>query len=109
MRSPDAAWVSDERWKTVKEEQKEKFLPVVPDFIVEVRSESDKLKDLKEKMDEWIENGVRLGWLIDYKGKRAYIYRPNQPIEVLGGLDQILSGEHVLEDFEFDLNLLRIP
>lgn len=109
MRSPDGSWVSDERWNTLKDKQKEKFLPIVPDFVVEVRSQSDQLKNLKEKMEEWIDNGVRLAWLIDYQGNQAFIYRPNHSVELLEGLNQTLSGENVMKGFEFDLNLLRMP
>lgn len=109
MRSPDACWISEARWATVSEAQKKKFPDVVPDFIVEIRSSSDSLKAAKEKMGEWIENGVRLAWLIDFQGKCVHIYREDGSIEIVKGLDKKLSGETVMEGFEFDLGLLRIP
>lgn len=67
MRSPDACWVSEERWSVLTEQQKQKFPPVVPDFIVEIRSETDALKAVQAKMQEWVKNGVRLAWLLDSK------------------------------------------
>ncbi len=109
MRSPDACWVSEERWGTVSEEQKKKFPNVVPDFVIEIRSSSDTLKATKEKMEEWMENGVRLAWLIDFHGKRVFIYREDGSIEIIKGLDKTLNGETVMEGFEFDLAQLRIP
>lgn len=109
MRSPDGCWISPQRWSKITDEQKEKFLPIVPDFIVEVRSKTDSLKSLKAKMQEWIENGVRLGWLIDIKGKQAFIYRQNGSIEIVEGLNQKLTGEDVMPSFEFDLTLMKVP
>jgi len=109
MRSPDGCWISDERWSTVSDEQKEKFLPIVPDFVAEIRSATDNLKPLQEKMQEWIENGVRLAWLIDVKGKQAFIYRKDGSIEILKGLNQKLTGENIMPKFEFDLSLIKIP
>jgi len=75
--------------------------------IAEVRSKSDRLNALKDKMLEWIENGVRLAWLIDPKTETTYIYRENGSIEVLEGFDRTLTGEDIMEGFEFDLNLLK--
>ena len=109
MRSPDGCWVSNERWQTVPEESKTRFLPVVPNFIVEVRSPSDSLKPLQTKMLEWLENGVELGWLIDIQNKQTYIYRLNQSIELVEGLDKVLNGENILKGFEFDLSQLKMP
>jgi Uma2 family endonuclease len=108
-RSPDACWMSDERWATVEEEQKRRFIPVVPDFIVEVKSSSDSLKQLKEKMEEWIENGARLAWLIDTKNKQIYIYRENGSIDIREGFDQVVNGEEVMPGFEVDLRQMRLP
>lgn len=106
IRSPDASWTSQERLGILTEKQKDEFLPIVPDFIIEVRSKSDGLKQLKDKMEEWIENGVRLGWLIDPKSKTTYIYRENGTSEIVKGFDKKLSGEDVAVGFEFDLSLL---
>lgn len=105
-RSPDASWTSQERWNKLTDEEKDRFLPVVPDFVIEVRSKSDGLKQLKDKMEEWLENGVRLAWLIDPKNKTTYIYRANGTSDIVEGFDKKLSGEDVAVGFEFDLSLL---
>ncbi|MEZ4776264.1 MAG: Uma2 family endonuclease [Bacteroidia bacterium] len=109
MRAPDASWISPERWNTLSSAEKSKFLAVVPDFVVEVRSPSDNIHTLGEKMLEWIENGVRLAWLIDPQAKRAFIYREDGSVDTVEGFDQKLSGENVLEEFVFDLSQLQIP
>ena len=109
MRSPDACWISDARWATVTTEQKKKFPPVTPDFVVEIRSASDSLKVLKAKMLEWVDNGVQLGWLIDIQNKQALIYRADGSIDVVEGFDQKLNGEQVMRGFEFDLGQLSMP
>jgi Uma2 family endonuclease len=106
-RSPDAAWVKMERWNALTPEQREKFLPLCPDFVVELRSPSDSLTELREKMQEYIENGARLGWLIDRKNKRVEIYRPNQEVEILEN-PATLSGEDVLPNFVLDLNAILL-
>ncbi len=100
--APDAAWTSNERLAKFTEKEKEKFLPLCPDFVIELRSASDNVKELQEKMVEYIENGARLGWLIDPKNKRVHIYRANGEIEVLENPDKV-SGENILENFELDL------
>lgn len=101
-RSPDVAWVSRDRWDALTLEQKRKFPPLCPDFVIELRSESDSLQTLQAKMQEYIENGARLGWLIDPKNQRVEIYRPGQPVEVLQN-PATLSGEEVLPGFVLDL------
>jgi Uma2 family endonuclease len=101
-RSPDAAWVSRDRWDALTPEQKRKFPPLCPDFVIELRSESDSLQTLQAKMQEYIENGARLGWLIDPKNQQVEIYRPGQPTEVLQN-PATLSGEDVLTGFVLDL------
>lgn len=101
-RSPDAAWVTQKRWDSLTCEQQEDFAPLCPDFVVELRSGSDSLKPLQEKMQEYIDNGTRLGFLIDRKNKRVEIYKPNVEVEVLNHPDQI-SGEDVLPGFVLDL------
>ena len=101
-RSPDASWVSRERIDALNPDPA-KFLPMAPDFAVELRSANDDLKTLQKKMQEYIDNGVRLGWLIDPQNQRVEIYRPGKDIEVL--LSPIsLSGEDVLPGFVLDLN-----
>ena len=101
-RSPDASWILKERLENFSAKQLQKFLPLCPDFVLELSSPTDSLKDLQEKMDEYIENGARLGWLLDSKNKRILIYRPNEEIELLKNPETI-SGAPVLEGFELDL------
>jgi len=108
-RSPDACWVSNERWSTLSAKEKQKFSPVVPDFVIEIRSRTDTLKKLQAKMQEWLDNGVRLAWLIDPKKQQVTIYRKNIEPEIMEGFEHILSGEDVMPGFEFDLKLLKIP
>ncbi|MGD2181412.1 Uma2 family endonuclease [Lusitaniella coriacea] len=105
IRSPDASWVSQERWDALTPEQKRTFANICPDFVVELRSQSDTLKSLQEKMEEYIENGARLGWLLDPFKKRVEISRPGQPVKILNNPAQ-LSGEEILPGFV--LNLKRI-
>jgi Uma2 family endonuclease len=104
-RSPDASWVRLDRWNALTEEQKDSFIPLAPDFAVELRSKTDVLKTVQAKMREYIDNGVRLGWLIDPKSRRVEIYRPGQEVEVLES-PVSLSGEDVLPGFALDLSPL---
>ena len=104
-RAPDASWVSRERWQELTQQQKGTFANICPDFVVELRSGSDTLKSLQEKMREYIANGARLGWLIDPQNRRVEIYRPGTSVEVLENPEE-LSGEEVLPGFV--LNLRRI-
>ncbi len=104
-RSPDASWVSRERWQTLTPEQKGTFANICPDFVVELRSSSDTLKSLQDKMREYIDNGALLGWLIDPQHRRVEIYRPGFDVEVLENPAE-LSGEEVLPGFV--LNLRRV-
>lgn len=101
-RSPDASWVKIERWNALTPEQQEKFAPICPDFVVELRSRTDSLKELQDKMQEYIENGAQLGWLIDRKNKRVEIYRPGKDVEILDN-PASLSGENILPGFVLDL------
>jgi Uma2 family endonuclease len=101
-RSPDASWVKMERWDALSAAQKKKFLPLCPDFAVELVSESDELKDTQEKMHEYIANGLRLGWLINPKNQQVEIYYPNQEVKILQS-PATLSGEDVLPGFVLDL------
>jgi Uma2 family endonuclease len=104
VRSPDASWVSDERWEALSEsQQKEEFSPLAPDFVVELRSSSDSLKKLREKMQEYIDNGARLGWLIDSTTQQVEIYRPGREAEVWKSSTS-LSGEDVLPGFILNLS-----
>lgn len=103
-RSPDASWIKLERWNALSLEQQQKFAPICPDFVVELRSPSDNLQPLQEKMQEYMrEPGIQLGWLIDRKHHKVYIYRPDQPEECL---DQptTISGDPVLPGFILDMS-----
>jgi len=105
-RSPDASWVQRERWESLSLEQREKFLPLCPDFVVELRSASDRLKSLQDKMQEYRENGAKLGWLIDPQNKRVEISRPDQEeVEIIEN-PTTLSGENVLPGFILDLTVI---
>lgn len=106
VRSPDAAWVALVRWDKLTSEEQEKFPPLCPDFVAEIMSPSDLLKDAQEKMSEWMENGCQLAWLFQPSEQHAWIYRAGQPIEVVEGFSITLSGEEVLTGFAFDLSLL---
>ncbi|MDJ0617442.1 MAG: Uma2 family endonuclease [Calothrix sp. MO_192.B10] len=104
-RSPDASWITIERWEALTQEQRRKFLPLCPDFVVELCSPSDSLGKTQEKMREYIANGTRLGWLIDPKTKRVEIYRPGRDVEVLDN-PATLSGENILPGFVLDLSTI---
>lgn len=107
-KSPDASWISAEKLAALPPEERKKFAAIVPDFIIEIRSDSDKLGKLKRKMEQtWIGNGVRLGWLIDPVKQKAYIYRQDGSVEVIQGFDGKLNGEDVLPGFELDLSMLK--
>jgi len=103
-KSPDASWIKLERWNALSPEQKQKFAPICPDFVVELRSASDNLKPLQEKMQEYMrEPGVQLGWLIDRKNRRVYIYRPGLPEECLEN-PATVSGDPVLPGFVLNMS-----
>jgi len=102
-RSPDGSWIQLERWQQLTPEAREKFPPICPDFVIELRSKTDSLTTLQNKMKEYQQNGVKLGWLIDPIQKKVEIYRLNQPVEILQNPDQ-LSGEDILKGFILDLN-----
>ncbi|HEX8566951.1 MAG TPA: Uma2 family endonuclease [Pyrinomonadaceae bacterium] len=102
MRSPDVSWVRYERWNALPKEKRRKFAKIAPDFVIELRSETDRLKDLQKKMREYIENGVQLGWLIDPQNKRVHIYRPKTETKVLENPKEV-SGEPLLKGFVLNL------
>ena len=101
-RSPDASWVQQARWEALTPKQREGFIPLCPDFVVELRSKTDSLKTLQAKMMEYRSNGAQLGWLIDPKNKRVEIYRAGQEVEILEQ-PSTLSGEDVLPGFTLTL------
>ncbi len=103
IRSPDASWLKLERWEALTPQQKQKFLPLCPDFVVELLSPTDSLKQTRLKMQEYIANGARLGWLIDTKTRRVEIYRPDRTVELLEN-PVTLSGEDVLPGFVLDIS-----
>lgn len=110
-RAPDAAWISDLRLTELTSEEEEAgFIPVVPDFVVEVRSSSDRIAKVKEKMqDVWMKNGVRLGWVIDPYNETVFIYRENhEPEEVHGFTGKKLTGEAVMPGLEVPLDKLKL-
>ena len=103
VRSPDLSWVRKERWDALPAKQRKKFAPLCPDFVTENRSETDSLKSLQEKMEEYLANGAQLGWLFDPKDKKVYVYRPQADVEILDN-PQTLYGEPLLHGF-----VLNVP
>ena len=103
-RSPDVAWITNERWENLTLEEQEKFAPICPDFVIELRSRTDSLNQLQEKMKEYIDSGLKLGWLIDPINQQVEIYRHNQDVEIIK-LPTILSGENILPNFQLELPL----
>lgn len=104
-RSPDVSWVQRERWEALTPEQQETFPPLCPDFVLELRSKTDSLKQLQGKMQEYLDNGASLGWLIDIQGQTVEIYRPGEDVEQRIKPDS-LDGETVLPGFTLSLGYL---
>jgi len=104
-RSPDLAWVKNKRLNALSREEKKKFPPLCPDFVVKLRSPSDSLVNLQNKMKEYIKNGAALGWLIDPLEKKVHVYRPDAEIEVLDNPKQV-SGEPLLKEFALNVKKL---
>jgi Uma2 family endonuclease len=104
-RSPDVAWIKKDRWDALTPEQQEKFPPIAPDFVLELMSPSDDLKDTQAKMQEYIDNQVKLGWLINPPARQVEIYRQGQPVEILDAPTE-LSGEDILPGFILDLQIV---
>ncbi|MBW4532677.1 MAG: Uma2 family endonuclease [Pleurocapsa minor HA4230-MV1] len=105
-RSPDVSWIRLERWNQLSQVQQDGFPPISPDFVIELVSPSDlknqRYEDLQAKMQEYLDNGVQLGWLIEPSAKTVEIYRSRQPVEILNN-PQSLSGEDILPGFTLDL------
>ena len=101
-RSPDASWVKSEKWDNLSETQQDSFAPICPDFVVELRSKSDRLQFLRNKMTEYIANGASLGWLIDPFNRQVYVYRPNEEVVTLINPESV-SGDPLLPGFKLDL------
>lgn len=107
-RMADAAWVSLEKHQKLSTWQRKKFAHIVPDFIIEVRSPSDDLKDLKSKItDVWLANGVRLAWLIDVEAETVWVFQPGKEVDERKGLHQVLDGGEVLPGFKFDMGIFN--
>jgi Uma2 family endonuclease len=104
-RSPDVSWVKRERWDALTEEEQDGFAPLCPDFVIELRSRSDNLPPLEDKMLEYIANGARMAWLIDPLRKRVYIYRPNRNADILEDPETV-SGDPELPGFKLDVREL---
>ena len=102
IRSPDVSWIQIDRWNSLTSEQQGKFAPIAPDFVIELMSANDSLKDAQEKMQEYMDNDVRLGWLINRMGKTVEIYRLGQTVEVVS-IPCRLSGEDVLPGFILEI------
>ncbi|WP_377475698.1 MAG: Uma2 family endonuclease [Microcoleus anatoxicus] len=104
-RSPDVSWIKQERWDALTAEEKQKFPPIAPDFVLELMSPTDSLKETQDKMQEYMNNRVKLGWLINRKTRIVEIYRQGQAVEILESLAE-LSGEDVLPGFVLNLQLV---
>ena len=102
------SWVLRSRLEALTEEEREGFWHICPDFVIEIRSASDRLSTLQAKMQEYIDNGARLGWLVDPIGRRAYVYRPGEAVEVLDS-PQALSGDPELAGFALDMSAIWEP
>jgi Uma2 family endonuclease len=101
--SPDGAWIRRDRWDALTAEEKKKFAPICPDFVVELRSTTDSLEKLRAKMKVYVKNGARLGWLLDRKNRKVEISRQGSDVEILDS-PATLSGEDVLPGFVLDLS-----
>jgi Uma2 family endonuclease len=108
MRSPDASWVRRERLTILTAEQKQRFLPLCPDFVIELRSPSDPLAVIEAKMREYVENGAKLGWLIDPEERKVHVYKPGEPVGILSSPDK-LFGDPALSGFILDLKPIWEP
>ena len=101
-RSPDAAWIELQRWESLTPEQQEKFPPICPDFVIELRSKTDSLEPIQEKMQEYLNSGLQLGWLVNPQQQQVEIYRLNCDVEIVD-LPADLSGENLLPGFQLNL------
>jgi len=108
VRSPDAAWILKSRLEAFSKEEQEKFLPLCPDFVIELKSPTDRLVDLKNKMVEYVDNGARLGWVLDPEARQVLVYRPGRAVEVLVR-PETLSGDPELPGFVLDLRGIWEP
>ncbi len=107
VRSPDVSWISNARLAATTPEDRARFVAAVPEFVVEIRSQSDRPRPLRDKMREYMENGVLLAWLIDVPEQQVEIYSANKEVRMAEGFDQMLPGDDVLPGFEFDLKWMK--
>lgn len=105
VRAPDLAWIRKERWEVLSEDEQEEFAPICPDFVVELLSRTDRLETIKDKMQEYIDNGAQLGWLIDPRERNVYVYRPGEEVVCLSDQETI-SGDPLLPNFDLDVRRL---
>ncbi|MEB3225580.1 MAG: Uma2 family endonuclease [Synechococcus sp.] len=103
MQSPDMSWVEKSRWESLSPDQQRKFVPLCPDFVAELLSPSDLVQQTRQQMQEYLDNGCRLGWLINQGDRQVEIYRPGQTVQILTAPPQ-LPGEEILPDFMLDLS-----
>ncbi len=106
--SPDASWISKGKWQALSDEDQNKFAPICPEFVIEIKSKSDSLEDLQTKMKNWVSNGAQLAWLIDPSQKKSFIYKSTGEMEKVEGFDKKLKGEGLVEGFVLDLNLIKL-
>lgn len=104
-RAPDASWIRRERWDALPKKARQKFARICPDFVVELRSRTDRIKTIQKKMEEYLENGAQLGWLIDPIERKVHIYKPHQPAVILED-PQTVSGEPVLPGFVLQMSAI---
>ncbi len=109
VRSPDASWMTLAKWQQLSEDEKESFAPVCPDFVLELKSKSDRVADLQEKMKDYLANGAQLGWLLVPEEERVYIYQPEQAVRQHSDFSTPLSGDPVLPGFRLDFSKLKLP
>jgi Uma2 family endonuclease len=105
IRSPDAAWITQSRWNALTPEQRRRFAPLCPDFVLELKSPSDELSTLQAKLQEYIDNGAKLGWLVDPDACQVYCYCPGQTLQVYDRPEN-LSGDPILPNFRMDFTLI---
>ncbi len=103
-RSPDVAFILKDHWEALSIDEQEKFAPICPDFVLELRSKSDSVTDLKEKMQEYLDNGAAYGWLVDPYERKVYVYDTKQPMAIHSDFALPLSGRYFMSDFEIILN-----
>ena len=106
-RSPDVSWISNESANKLTGNKKEKFAQICPDFVIEIRSKSDRINKVKTKMEKWINNGCKLAWLIDPEEQISYVYKLNNYEYTVHPFNEVLSGEDVLQSFELNMSEIK--